>query len=87
MELLVQETNRSVNSVIIVHHTILNYTLKRQGGLKPKSRFHRWKPVTRTEMKAFIAAVLNMGIIQVCVSCLLTTKKDAFISSYSCSTI
>ena len=40
-------------------------TLERQGRLKPRSRFQRWRPVTRVEMKAFIAAVLNMGIIQV----------------------
>jgi len=40
-------------------------TLERQGSLRPKSRFHRWKAVTRVEMKAFIAAILNMGIIQV----------------------
>ena len=39
--------------------------LKRQGGLKPKSHFYKWKPVTMAEMKTFIGAILNIGIIQV----------------------
>ena len=40
-------------------------TLEQQGQLRPRSRFRRWKPVTLSEMKGFISAILNMGIIQV----------------------
>ena len=32
--------------------------------LRPKSRVHQWQPTTLAEMKGFIAAILNMGIIQ-----------------------
>lgn len=34
------------------------------GELGPRSRFHKWKPVTRPEVWGFLAITLNMGIIQ-----------------------
>ncbi len=36
-----------------------------QNKLKRRSRFHRWYPVTFTEMEGFLAVVLNMGVIEV----------------------
>ena len=32
--------------------------------MRPRSRFHKWKPVTRCELLSFLALILNMGIIQ-----------------------
>uniref|UniRef100_A0A673BR56 PiggyBac transposable element-derived protein domain-containing protein n=1 Tax=Sphaeramia orbicularis TaxID=375764 RepID=A0A673BR56_9TELE len=32
--------------------------------LRPRSRAHQWIPATVTEMKGFIALILNMGIVQ-----------------------
>ena len=40
-------------------------TLKQQGQLRPRSPFRRWKLVTLSEMKGFISAIQNIGIIQV----------------------
>ena len=39
-------------------------TLEREGKLGPRSRFHKWKPLTHVELWGFLALILNMGIIQ-----------------------
>ena len=38
--------------------------MEREGKLGPRSRFHKWKPVTWAELWGFIAVIINMGIIQ-----------------------
>ena len=38
--------------------------LEEQGRLGPRSRFHKWSPLTRAELWGFLAIVLNMGIIR-----------------------
>ena len=58
-------------STFLQHYSMYRYaseriaTLEQQGQIRPRSRFRRWKPVTLSEMKGFISAILNMGIIQV----------------------
>ena len=38
-------------------------TLKTAGQLGPSSRLGKWSPVSTLEMKAFLAIIINMGII------------------------
>ena len=39
-------------------------TLESEGNLGPKSRFRKWKPLTRCDLWGFLAVIINMGIIQ-----------------------
>ncbi|XP_049812674.1 piggyBac transposable element-derived protein 4-like [Schistocerca nitens] len=50
--IMVTETNRYARQVIQSTH------------LSPNSRLKQWQPTTVAEMRAFIAAVLNMGLIK-----------------------
>ncbi len=56
-QLLVDETNNYADERIAY--------LRSQNKLKKHSRYQSWKPETFTEMKGFLAAVINMGVIQV----------------------
>ena len=38
-------------------------TLEREGNLGPRSRFRKWKPLSRFELWGFLALIVNMGII------------------------
>ena len=35
-----------------------------QNTLRPRSRFHKWYPVTETEMEGFVSIIVNMGLMQ-----------------------
>ena len=38
--------------------------LKANNSLRPNSLFHKWQPVTHTELEGFFAMILNMGLIE-----------------------
>ena len=75
LDVLVTETNRyqisKIHTHLFIHvHLIYSYaelrisTLEREGQMGRRSRFHKWKPLTRAQMWGFLALLLNMGIIQ-----------------------
>ena len=63
---LVEKTNE------FAHHKLERYT-------KRSSLYRNWKPITLTEMKAFVGIILNMGIIQ------LQNLRDYWSTSNVCN--
>ena len=54
IHMLVDGTNKYAGDVIAKK--------ERAGKLTPKSRWVKWRPVTKQEMKAVLALIINMGI-------------------------
>ncbi|CAI8058444.1 PiggyBac transposable element-derived protein 4, partial [Geodia barretti] len=55
LDMIIEETNRYAQARI--------ETLEEEGQLGPRSRFNKWRPLTRSELWGFLAIILNMGII------------------------
>ena len=53
-DLLVTETNRYADQ----------FLLAKGDDLRRRSRFHKWEPVTRADMKAFLALHMTMGLVE-----------------------
>ena len=53
-DMLATETNRYADQ----------FLLAKGDDLRRRSRFHKWEPVTRADMKAFLALHMTMGLVE-----------------------